>query len=387
MGAPAQRPRWQRGTFAKECFLAPLGAGGPGRHSNCTAQVTRRTNPFEAEAEGPPCDRSRLARAVETRATASMKKGFLLASPEHRSSSTVVEAVDSEECPICLEPLEPARSVLLPCRHLLCGACTRSLWQLRRESDASTTQLECPVCRSHLSVARGDLNAFIAAHCAANFGGDESTTTPSPRRVRQPMSLEGLDTLTVPELLATIRQLGIQSEVAGINERNEIERCIERALPEVPLGAQPVSAIGRLPIRCLRAILDVRRIPHSDLVYKVDLAALVVQSPRGSCMHLPARVLLHMLRDFGHGDEEHIEKSELARRVAAARLIAKANPQTAARAPARPSTTTPGVTIQRPVPAQRATNSDLPRRDAANGRSRADEPADNAAICCQCTIS
>ena len=139
-----------------------------------------------------------------------MKKGFLLQNPGPTPVPVLVTPVECDECPVCLEPIERQSSLLLPCRHVLCVPCTRSLWQLRRAANASTVNLECPVCRSLHSVRHGDFNAFIASHAAANFadptggsGGGDSTSARA-----QPTTRQGLETLTVPELLLAVRCSG-----------------------------------------------------------------------------------------------------------------------------------------------------------------------------------
>ena len=246
-----------------------------------------------------------------------MKRGFLLTPKSERddTSSQPLQPIETDECPVCLDPLQPDESIFLVCRHLLCTPCTQSLWQLRRETQASTLHLECPICRTLIKVNNGDLAAFCAAHTASNFIGPVKT----PRR-KPPDSLSGLNTLTVAELKVLIAHFRLQARVAGQLERDEIERAIEEELPATALGASATSAIARLPVRAMRAVLDERDIPHDDCVEKAELIERVLQSARGSCMRLPSSVLVRML-----GEEVPPEdKVELARRVMAVRSLRRA---------------------------------------------------------------
>lgn len=252
-----------------------------------------------------------------------MRKGFLLTPVTPAENAKLLHPIESDECPVCLDALDTNDAILLTCRHLLCTACTRSLWHLRRSENASTVHLECPICRSLVKVAHGDLAAFAAAHAASNFIGPVATPHRKPRT--DPM---GLNTLTVAELKVLVQHFSLRDRVSGSLEREEIERAIETALPARGLGASEASAVSRLPVRSLRAVLDLREIPHDDCVEKAELVERVLQSARGSCMKLPATVLLRMLGD----ETPPTDKDELARRVMAQRAFRRAAAAQAAQA-------------------------------------------------------
>ena len=227
---------------------------------------------------------------------------------------------------MCLDQLLPESSVLLSCRHLVCKACTKALWQVA-QGDAerrAKSLFECPVCRSEHCVAHADLDAFLAAHLASNFvapeaGGPDAASRSSLRR-----SEEGLATFTVPELRIVVDELRLN--VRDAIDRSDIERAAERQLErKVPLGTTAPRTLALLPERCLRRVLDTRAIPHDDCADKEALAIRVEQSPKGSCLGLPPRVLKRMLITFGLGDEVHIDKEELARRVMAGRALHQAS--------------------------------------------------------------
>lgn len=247
-----------------------------------------------------------------------MKRGFLLTPTKSKpdEASQPLQPVETDECPVCLDPLETDGSIFLVCRHLLCTPCTQSLWQLRRETHPSSLHLECPICRTLIKVANGDLSAFCAAHTASNFIGPVQT----PRRRPPPEDSHGLNTLTVAELKLLVAHFHLQARVAGQLEREEIERTIQDALPAPALGASGASPIARLPVRAMRAILEEREIPHDDCVEKGELIERVLQSARGSCMRLPSSVLVRMLGE----EAPPSDKAELARRVMAARALRRA---------------------------------------------------------------
>ena len=256
-------------------------------------------------------------------AGAYMRRGFLLPSdkPVRDEESILLQPVYADECPVCLDSLSMDSALLLTCRHMLCSACLKSLWRMRREANPATGHLECPVCRSLVKVANGDLAAFAAAHTACHFIGPPRT----PRR-RAPTDESGLHSLTVPELKALVSHLGLQASVSGELERDEIEHAIAAALPSPPLGSAEVSPISRLAVRSLRAILELRAIPHDDCVEKPELVQRVLQSARGSCMSLPKDVLLRMHAMLSRPEETPAEDQiELARRVMAARALRRAH--------------------------------------------------------------
>lgn len=66
--------------------------------------------------------------------------------------------------------------------------------------------------------------------------------------------------------------------------------------------------------------------PHNDCAERADLLQRVLDSPRGSCLALPTRVLNRMLTNLGYSQQElsHVllSKDELARFVSAARALA-----------------------------------------------------------------
>jgi hypothetical protein len=248
-----------------------------------------------------------------------MKKGFLLtAEPRPASFSEVLQPVEADECPICLESLHPTTSLMYPCRHLVCEECTRGLWAIRREGHPSTQYLECPLCRELLRVVHGNLAAFIAAHARTNFGPTKATALPASPRTNP---AGGLGNLSVHELKIAATQLDV--DLTGAIERSDIERSIESTL-----DVSPSAAIKALPPRCLRAILQARAIPHAECVEKEELAKLVLLSPKGSCLALPAGLLKRMLAALGHAGEGDcdLEKDQLARRVMLVRALARSAP-------------------------------------------------------------
>ena len=176
--------------------------------------------------------------------------------------------------------------------------------------------LECPMCRTAHVVAHGNFEAFVAAHLASNFG----EAPPTPRAMCRN---EGLASLSVGEIRLVASELRL--DVRGAVERGEMERSIESQLERrVPLGEPPPHLLTLLPLRCLRAILDERSIPHDDCNDQQALVRRIEQSPKGSCLDLPPRVLKRMLATFGLVDEMHIDKAELARTVMAGRVLHKA---------------------------------------------------------------
>ena len=187
--------------------------------------------------------------------------------------------------------------------------------------------------RLPVKVQHGDFRTFVAAHKASNFGAT-ATNTPRQRAAvaeRPPGTLG--HNLTVQELKLVERQLNLHDSVTGAVERHDIERVIESRLGV----AAPEQAIAALPPATLRAILGARDIPHGSAIDQQSLVSLVDKSARGSCWGLPVGVLRSMLRQFGHGQDAHVdlEKHDLARRVMAARVMSKT--PTAAAAAARRS--------------------------------------------------
>ena len=169
---------------------------------------------------------------------------------------------------------------------------------------------------------KGDLAAFIAANAASNFAAEPNT--PRCRAVlgagRRPPTT--LDNLTLQELKLAVRLLSLQGSLAGAVERHEIEACIEQRIR----APAPEAAVAALPIEVLRALLVGRSVPHSTLYSDREaLVNLVIRSSRGSCQALPVGTLRAMLRELGHASEafEDLEKGDLARRVAAARALAR----------------------------------------------------------------
>ena len=75
-----------------------------------------------------------------------MKKGFLL-TPTREQDQAVLQPVEAEDCPVCLDELQPSTSLFLSCRHSICIECAQNLWALRRAAQ-NTTHLECPLCRT-----------------------------------------------------------------------------------------------------------------------------------------------------------------------------------------------------------------------------------------------
>ena len=148
------------------------------------------------------------------------------AASTHDTPSTLVEAVEADDCPVCLDPLEPQTSVLLPCRHLVCSACTKAVWTVAQADPPKRAKraLECPVCRTEHIVVHGNLMAFLAAHQASNFGAEPAT----PRTAVRSSQQGGLAALSVHELRLVVRALQVQRRVAGELERSDIERAISQ---------------------------------------------------------------------------------------------------------------------------------------------------------------
>jgi len=69
---------------------------------------------------------------------------------------TQVTPGDEDTCPVCLECTATSASSsgveLLPCRHELCAACAKGIWQ---HVDARVTVMSCPICRSHVAGVKG----------------------------------------------------------------------------------------------------------------------------------------------------------------------------------------------------------------------------------------
>lgn len=245
------------------------------------------------------------------------------AAPGNDALHNVIAAVEAEDCPVCLDPMQPSTSVMLPCRHLLCMACCKSLRALLQD----TPGLDCPLCRTRHRV--DSMSVFLAAHQASHFLQGSPVTPRMPARVVDADD-SSIMSLTVGELKVVARALGVSVE--GLVEREAIERTIAQAVERnQPIGQHTSTATGALPLaglpqKALRAVLDHRLIPHADLVVAEDLAVRAAQSTRGSCLRLPPRVLKQMLRDFGRREdiENALEKEELARRCMAARALCRA---------------------------------------------------------------
>ena len=245
------------------------------------------------------------------------------AAPGNDALHNVIAAVEAEDCPVCLDPMQPSTSVMLPCRHLMCMACCKSLRALLQD----TPGLDCPLCRTRHRV--DSMSVFLAAHQASHFLQGSPVTPRMPARVVDADD-SSIMSLTVGELKVVARALGVSVE--GLVEREAIERTIAQAVERnQPIGQHTSTATGALPLaglpqKALRAVLDHRLIPHADLVVAEDLAVRAAQSTRGSCLRLPPRVLKQMLRDFGRREdiENALEKEELARRCMAARALCRA---------------------------------------------------------------
>ena len=288
----------------------------------------------------------------------------------------LLQPVEADECPVCLDTLLNEQTILLTCRHLVCTPCVRSLWQLRRAESAATVHLECPVCRELVKVKDGDLAAFVAAHTASNFIGPVRT----PRRW-PPDDPQGLHTLTVAELKLLVAHFGLQARVSGQLERDDIERAIEAALPAPPLSAaDTTSPIGRLPVKALRAVLELRAIPHDDCLERPELVERVAQSARGSCMMLPSALLRRMLAALGEPDAAAtgLDKVELARRVMATRALRRAAAAAAA-----------GATPRSPMGGQppRTAVGGSPMPPYGGGAVLAERPEPPVKCGCGCTIA
>jgi len=68
---------------------------------------------------------------------------------------TQVTPGDEGTCPVCLDCIAPCGTSgveLLPCRHELCAACAKGIWQ---HVDARVTVMSCPMCRSHVAGVKG----------------------------------------------------------------------------------------------------------------------------------------------------------------------------------------------------------------------------------------
>ncbi|GMF55895.1 unnamed protein product [Phytophthora fragariaefolia] len=71
--------------------------------------------------------------------------GGLTASYIQSVIAQVEDGLDSQECPICLDP--PQDAVLTPCAHVLCDQCLR-------DSLANDPENGCPVCRTVVDIAK-----------------------------------------------------------------------------------------------------------------------------------------------------------------------------------------------------------------------------------------
>ena len=139
----------------------------------------------------------KFASVLITARAAAMKKGFLLtpsdAAAPSASDANLLQPIVTDECPVCLDPLNHDESIILTCRHMLCMPCTRSLWELRRSTDRATVHLECPVCRTLVKVANGDLAAFCAAKPRQGSGesvqGNQCKGPDITQMIEQPVEL------------------------------------------------------------------------------------------------------------------------------------------------------------------------------------------------------
>ncbi|KAG1710373.1 hypothetical protein DVH05_017376 [Phytophthora capsici] len=75
----------------------------------------------------------------------SSSSGGLTASYIQSVIAQVEDGLESQECPICLDP--PQNAVLTPCAHVLCDQCLR-------DSLANDPENGCPVCRTVVDIAK-----------------------------------------------------------------------------------------------------------------------------------------------------------------------------------------------------------------------------------------
>ncbi|RLN93289.1 hypothetical protein BBJ28_00007902 [Nothophytophthora sp. Chile5] len=96
----------------------------------------------------------------------SSSTGGLTASYIQSVIAQVEDGLESQECPICLDP--PQKAVLTPCAHVLCGDCLR-------ESLANDPESGCPVCRAVVDMDK----VFALPPAASPKAESESSDTSS----------------------------------------------------------------------------------------------------------------------------------------------------------------------------------------------------------------
>ncbi|CAH0480138.1 unnamed protein product [Peronospora belbahrii] len=120
----------------------------------------------------------------------------------------VEDDLESQECPICLDP--PSDAVMTPCAHVLCAQCLR-------ESLSNDPENGCPVCRSVVDVARvfklPSPPALMTQHnnCKADARVDEIPKPASTSMVGHENDSTGFESAKLQQLLRDLNAIRLEN--------------------------------------------------------------------------------------------------------------------------------------------------------------------------------
>jgi len=112
----------------------------------------------------------------------------------------VTEAIETTECPVCMDNLGNTNKVVLRCGHQFCGDCLFKHLQMPRGTN-------CPMCRGEYTIRPANwLPPGAPAAAAAAPRRDQNVTGRSNDRERQRMMRQNVETNTRLENLETLLQ-------------------------------------------------------------------------------------------------------------------------------------------------------------------------------------
>ena len=235
---------------------------------------------------------------------------------------------DAAECPVCLE--EGRECAMFPCRHSICHQCTLQLWEVQQQANGDGNTLTCPLCRTVHNVTQG-MDVFLQEGDARG-GLRPSSAGRTPINTPRTASNSTLADLSTAELKVVAHAQGLPEET--MVERADVIAALREVLgldPPDPADPDPSAnsgvPLGKLSPKSLTALLRSRKIPYDDCVEKEELVRRVAQTPRGTCMQLPPKILKQMLMELGLGGEV---------RGITASVVRCSPPRAAARAAHRP---------------------------------------------------
>ncbi|KAE9121709.1 DNA repair protein [Phytophthora fragariae] len=141
----------------------------------------------------------------------SSSAGGLTASYIQSVIAQVEDGLESQECPICLDP--PQNAVLTPCAHVLCDQCLR-------DSLANDPENGCPVCRTVVDMAK----VFkLPPPAASKAQEDDCKTTDSvpddKRTVVADDDGSGFESAKLQQLLRDLKAIKLENESAESPEQ------------------------------------------------------------------------------------------------------------------------------------------------------------------------